>query len=94
MTTNSTKYLEAAALRRALEDACHAAGVDLDGCTTAAEMRAAIQAQCPALLSDVLPGHGSQDPTIERWLDERGDDLSWPPEEVSDVPREWVEVQS
>lgn len=73
--TNSTAYVDAAKLAVLISDTCYAAGVDLDGCVTAADVLAAVEAQCPASLDEVLTGHGSHDPTLRRWLDERGADL-------------------
>lgn len=57
-----------APLHEELVHTCHESGVDLDGCNSASEIAAAIEAQAPELLDARILGDGATDPTIRERL--------------------------
>jgi hypothetical protein len=74
---NSTDYEEPKRIAQWIADTCWNAGVDLDGCSDAADVRAAVEAQRPEILQEVLVGHGKHDPTLLQWIEDRGAELSF-----------------
>jgi hypothetical protein len=73
--TNTTAHLDAATILDIVTEAALTAGIDLDGVESALDIYDRIRDARPAMLDEVLPGHGSADPTITAWLKERSDDI-------------------
>lgn len=73
MNTNITRYADAKQIVDSIIEILNATGGTPLGLFTVADLVAVLEER--NLLDHVLPGHGSHDPTIGRWLDERGDDI-------------------
>jgi hypothetical protein len=59
-----------------LEATLDGEGVDLDGCTTADDIRTAIERDAPEMMETALLGDGLPCPAIRDWLSERSDDIT------------------